>query len=92
MKLNLIDYPRTVFVPKLTKEDFIFIALHGEDGESGELQKFYNKGHPNFSGSGYEVCETLGIKIPVKKFLRENNILTPNWISVPSLCTTSNSI
>ena len=35
----LIDYPDGFSLETFTTEDFIFIALHGEDGESGELQK-----------------------------------------------------
>ena len=36
---QLVDYPENFLSDQLTKNDFIFIALHGEDGESGELQK-----------------------------------------------------
>ena len=36
---ELIDYPSEFSPEKFLQEDFIFIALHGQDGESGELQK-----------------------------------------------------
>ena len=32
-----------------------------------------------------KLVKLLGIKIPLKKILRENKIPTPNWISIPSL-------
>ena len=34
---QLIDYPKNFSSHQLTEEDFIFIALHGQDGESGAL-------------------------------------------------------
>ena len=37
-EVQLIDYPEYFSCQQLTQEDFIFIALHGEDCESGELQ------------------------------------------------------
>ena len=31
---QLVDYPKDFLSDQLTKNDFIFIALHGEDGEA----------------------------------------------------------
>ena len=50
----LIDYPQNFSLNELTEEDFIFVALHGEDGESGELQKLLQQKHIPFSGSHFE--------------------------------------
>ena len=48
-EVQLIDYPQQFSFQQLTQEDFIFIALHGEDGESGELQKLLQqRGIVNF--------------------------------------------
>ena len=82
---ELIDYPSEFSPEKLSKEDFIFIALHGKDGESGELQKFLQQNNLQYSGSGYEACKNTWNKDTFKKILRKNNISTPNCISVPSL-------
>ena len=65
--------------------DFVFIALHGQDGESGELQSFLQQNNIPYTGSGYEACKNTWNKDTFKKILRENGIPTPNWISVPSL-------
>ena len=38
-KSNLIDFKELSSINILTKYDFIFIALHGFEGEGGELQR-----------------------------------------------------
>ena len=35
--VSLVDYPSEFSLSSLKKDDFIFIALHGTDGESGDL-------------------------------------------------------
>ena len=45
---QLIDYPKNFFIEQFSKEDFIFIALHGADGESGELQKILQQKRVHF--------------------------------------------
>ena len=84
-EVQLIDYPANFSPEKLTREDFIFIALHGEDGESGELQKFLQEKAIKYSGSSYEACKNTWNKNHCKELLRKNKISTPNWISVSSL-------
>ena len=82
---ELIDYPKEFSPDKILEKDFIFIALHGHDGESGELQKFLEQNKISYSGSSYEACKSTWNKDTFKKILRENKIPTPNWISIPSL-------
>ncbi len=82
---QLIDYPKNFSPQQLTEEDFIFIALHGEDGESGELQKLLQQKHIPFSGSNYQACVNTWNKNTCKELLKNNKIPTPNWITVPSL-------
>ena len=82
---QLIDYPQKFSPNELTKEDFIFIALHGEDGESGELQKLLQQKCIPFSGSHYQACVNTWNKNACKEILKDNKIPTPNWIIVPSL-------
>ena len=36
---SLIDYPKEFTDEVIENHDYLFIALHGEDGESGNLQK-----------------------------------------------------
>ena len=82
---ELIDYPSEFSIDKILENDFIFIALHGYDGESGDLQKFLQQNKILYSGSGYEACKNTWNKDTFKKILRENKIPTPNWISIPCL-------
>jgi len=82
---QLVDYPKNFLSDQLTKNDFIFIALHGEDGESGELQKLLQQKSIPFSGSHYQACINTWNKNTCKKLLRDNKIPTPEWITIPSL-------
>ena len=82
---ELIDYPSEFSPEKFLQDDFIFIALHGQDGESGELQNFLQQNNIKYSGSGYEACKNTWNKDTFKRILRENKIPTPNWFSVSSL-------
>ena len=82
---QLIDYPAEFLLDKFSHEDLVFIALHGKDGESGELQNHLKEQGVLYTGSGDEACKKTWNKDTFKKILRENNIPTPNWISVPSL-------
>ena len=82
---QLVDYPEKFLSDQLTKNDFIFIALHGEDGESGELQKLLQQKSIPFSGSHYQACVNTWNKNTCKELLRDNKIPTPEWITIPSL-------
>jgi len=82
---QLIDYPENFSYEGLTQEDFIFIALHGEDGESGELQKLLQQKGIPFSGSSFQACVNTWNKHTCKELLKKNNILTPKWITISSL-------
>ena len=82
---ELIDYPENFSYEGLTQEDFIFIALHGEDGESGELQKLLQQKGIPFSGSSFQACVNTWNKHTCKELLKKNNILTPKWITISSL-------
>ena len=74
---QLVDYPANFLISEFTPEDYIFIALHGEDGESGELQKFLEEKGIPYSGSDYMACKNTWNKDLCKKLMRENNIPTP---------------
>ena len=89
---QLVDYPANFLITEFTPEDYIFIALHGEDGESGELQKFLEEKGIPYSGSDYKACKNTWNKNICKKLMRENNIPTPNWITVQSLFEAANDI
>ena len=60
--------------------DFIFIALHGEEGESGALQKQLETIGIPFTGSNSESCSYSWNKSISKDLIRKNGIKTPDSI------------
>jgi len=89
---TLIDYPEKFSLKTFTEDDFIFIALHGEDGESGELQKILQQNGIPYSGSSYEACNNTWNKNKCKQLLEQNKIVTPQWIFVSSLSEIKNGL
>ena len=82
---QLVDYPVNFLITEFTPDDYIFIALHGEDGESGKLQNSLEKKGIPYSGSNSQACKNTWNKHICKKLMTENQIPTPSWITVPSL-------
>ena len=66
----------------LTNFDFIFIALHGEEGESGNLQKQLESIGLPFTGSNSESCSYSWDKSISKDLIRKNGIKTPDSIQI----------
>lgn len=62
--------------------DVFFLALHGSFGEDGTLQKILEDKNLKYTGSNSNSSRLAFDKILTKRFLKENNILTPNWIEV----------
>ena len=62
--------------------DFIFIALHGEEGESGALQKQLETIEIPFTGSNSESCSYSWNKSISKDLIRKNGIKTPDSIQI----------
>jgi D-alanine-D-alanine ligase len=82
---SLIDYPNE-FSPDFFQEyNYVFIALHGKDGESGDLQKYLLESGIEYSGSNQAACANTWNKARCKELLKANNIPTPKWISIPEL-------
>ncbi len=79
---DLIDFKDLNNLNELKIYDFIFIALHGFEGESGKLQKDLNDLNILYSGSGPEACSKTWNKKITKKILKENDINTPISISI----------
>ena len=53
---RLVDYPREFSSDILQDYNFVFIALHGRDGESGVLQKHLSEYGISYSGSDSDAC------------------------------------
>ena len=62
--------------------DFIFIALHGEEGESGALQKRLESIGIPYTGSNAESCSHSWNKSISKNLIRKNGMKTPDSIQI----------
>ena len=78
-KSHLIDYADLTEMEKLKDFNLVFIALHGEEGESGILQSKMDKAGIGYTGSGFEACKSSWDKEICKNILRQNNLPTPDF-------------
>lgn len=78
-KSYLIDYADLTKLEKLKDFNLVFIALHGEEGESGILQSKMDKAGIDYTGSGFEACKNSWDKEICKNILRQNNLPTPDF-------------
>ena len=78
-KSYLIDYADLTKLEKLKDFNLVFIALHGEEGESGILQSKMDKAGIDYTGSSFEACKNSGDKEICKNILRQNNLPTPDF-------------
>ena len=79
---KLIDFRDLEYIDELKIYDFVFIALHGFEGEGGFLQKELDKLNIMYSGSGPAACANTWDKGLTKKILDLNKINTPNSIEI----------
>ena len=78
-KSHLIDYADLTEMEKLKDFNLVFIALHGEEGESGILQSKMDKAGIDYTGSGFEACKNSWDKEICKNILRQHNLPTPDF-------------
>ena len=79
---HLIDFKELNDLKELKDYDFIFIALHGFEGEGGKLQQDLDDLNILYSGSGPAACSKTWNKKITKKILKENDINTPISIGI----------
>ena len=79
---DLIDINDLEDLSELRVFDFIFIALHGFEGEGGKLQKDLDDLNILYSGSNSKACRNTWNKRLTKEILKKNNIRTPVWLEV----------
>ena len=79
---DLIDFKNLNNLNELKIYDFIFIVLHGFEGEGGKLQKELDDLNIRYSGSGSKACANTWNKKITKEILKENNINTPISIDI----------
>ena len=78
-KSHLVDYADLTELEKLKDFNLVFIALHGEEGESGILQSKMDKAGIDYTGSGFEACKNSWDKEICKNILRQHNLPTPDF-------------
>ncbi len=66
--------------------DLVFIALHGQFGESGEVQKLCENRGLAYTGSGPRASELAMDKHAAKEIFRQVGLFTPDWqvLTLPS--------
>ena len=74
---KLIDYRNIEDLGTLKNYDFVFIALHGFEGEGGKLQQNLDDLNILYSGSKSEACKNTWNKKFTKEILERNKIKTP---------------
>ena len=68
-------------VPELCAQaDIVYMALHGDCGENGELQAFFDARGIRYTGSGAEGCRNAMNKWISKQLFERAGILTPRGI------------
>ena len=77
---ELLDFKNITNFNELKIYDFVFIALHGFEGEGGELQKNLDDLDILYSGSKEIACRNTWNKRLTKEILKKNNITTPLWL------------
>ena len=61
------------------KADLAFLALHGDIGENGKLQAILDSYGILYTGTGYIGSLLAMDKDIAKIFMKQNNLLTPQW-------------
>ena len=84
-KSDLIDYSDIQDFNDLYDYELVFIALHGFEGENGELQARLDKMNIIFTGSKSSARSNTWNKNLCKTILNENSINTPNSILLNNL-------
>lgn len=64
--------------------DVVFLALHGDMGENGQLQATLDVFDITYTGSGYIGSLLAMNKDIAKKLMKESGILTPEWVCFKS--------
>jgi len=60
--------------------DVVFIALHGEFGESGEVQQLCEDRHVLYTGSGPGASQLAMDKAATKQIAKRIGLATPDWM------------
>ncbi len=68
-------------VPELcARADIVYMGLHGDCGENGKLQAFFDERGIRYTGSGAEACRAAMDKWISKRLFQMYNVLTPKGV------------
>ncbi len=62
--------------------DLVFIALHGDFGESGQVQQLCQERSLRFTGSNERASELAMDKVAAKQLTRQAGVTTPDWLVI----------
>ena len=79
IELNQLNFSN--FVHKIKDNTLVFNALHGGEGENGQIQSFLSQHSIIYTGSGPMASMLAMNKHFTKIIATENNIKTPNWLT-----------
>tara|TARA_Y100000590_G_scaffold365043_1_gene423713 strand:- start:2680 stop:3588 length:909 start_codon:yes stop_codon:yes gene_type:complete len=68
------------YLTQLAKADVVFVALHGGEGENGEVQQVFDEEGLLYTGSGSEASALAMDKNASKQLMIENELPTPEWL------------
>tara|TARA_Y100001970_G_scaffold288803_1_gene417119 strand:+ start:1252 stop:2205 length:954 start_codon:yes stop_codon:yes gene_type:complete len=79
IELNQLNFSN--FVHTIKDNTLVFNALHGGEGENGQIQSFLSQHHIIYTGSGPMASMLAMNKHFTKIIASENNIKTPDWLT-----------
>ena len=85
LNINLIELNHSnfcSFINELDENTLVFNALHGGAGENGQIQSYLSHHNISYTGSDATASMLAMNKHFTKIIALENNVLTPNWLSI----------
>ena len=79
IELNQLNF--SSFVHRIKNDSLVFNALHGGEGENGQIQSFLSQHGIVYTGSGPMASMLSMNKHFTKIIATENNIQTPDWLT-----------
>ena len=84
-RVNLIELNKnnfSTFINNIKNNSLVFNALHGGAGENGQIQSFLSQHNILYTGSGPTASMLAMNKHFTKIIAVENDINTPNWLTI----------
>lgn len=80
--VELLEFQGNIenYIPQLKKADLVISALHGGEGENGEIQSVFEENNICFTGSNSKSSALAMDKNQTKLIANENEIPTPKWM------------